>query len=189
MKLVPKEDTDLAPIAPEHDVNALENSAREQIAGELDRHVTTESLRDALTGAEGYEPEYQTEPELSEEQRLYEEDRLRALREAKLIGVQPIYDSIVVQQDPPKTISKGGITIPDEYKERPCRGTVLAVARCRLFLDGKTRPMAVKPQDRVVFGFHSGNPMPEDEFGPGIRVLREEELLGFAIEPDDEPAA
>ena len=67
--------------------------------------------------------------------------------------------------------TKGGIIIPDTAKEKPQKGTVVAVG------DGKKdEPMTVKVGDTVLYGKYSGT---EVEIKNTTHlIVRESELLG-----------
>jgi chaperonin GroES len=87
----------------------------------------------------------------------------------------PLYDKLVVQFDPPKTKSVGGIEIPDAHTEEPSAGTVLAVGEGRLMEGGVAEPR-VKVGQRVLVGKYGGVSTPE-QYGERVRVVREDEVL------------
>jgi len=66
---------------------------------------------------------------------------------------EPLSDRVVVQPMPGgDKISAGGIIIPDTgAKEKPEKGTVVAVGPGRLTDDGKRVPMSVKAGQKVMF--------------------------------------
>lgn len=47
------------------------------------------------------------------------------------IPIQPVGDRIIIQPDPADEVTKGGLIIPDNAKERPQSGTVLCVGEGR----------------------------------------------------------
>lgn len=69
----------------------------------------------------------------------------------KTIIFKPLGDRVLVQSDAAEDTTKGGLIIPDSAKERPSKGTVLAVG------DGiNDKPLTIKVGDRVLYGKYSG---------------------------------
>ena len=89
--------------------------------------------------------------------------------------IRPLGDRIVVKRLAAEEKTKGGIIIPDTAKEKPVEAQVVAVGAGKVLKDGKVRPPAVKPGDRVLFGKYSGNEIKLD--GEEHVVLHEEDLL------------
>ena len=82
--------------------------------------------------------------------------------------LQPIGDRIVVEREVSQEKTAGGIFLPDSAKDKPSRGTVIAVGNGRILRDGTRHPLQVKPGDQVLF----------TTYGPDeIRVGEEEYLL------------
>jgi len=67
------------------------------------------------------------------------------------VSLKPLGDRVLIkriEEDEQKT--SGGIYIPDTAKEKPQRGTVVAVGPGRVAEDGKTLTMNVKVGDEVL---------------------------------------
>jgi chaperonin GroES len=64
-------------------------------------------------------------------------------------------DRVLVKQDPEET-SKSGILLPDSAKEKPQRGTVVAVGEGRRLDNGELAPPPVKVGDRVIYSKYGG---------------------------------
>lgn len=65
--------------------------------------------------------------------------------------IKPLADRVVVLPDPIADKTESGIYLAETAKEKPIRGTVIAVA------DGtKDQPMVVKVGDIVLYGKHAG---------------------------------
>jgi chaperonin GroES len=62
-----------------------------------------------------------------------------------MINIRPLHNQIVVKPFPPDDQSAGGIIVPDSFKERSNKATVVAVGR-----GAKNKVMQFKPSD-VVF--------------------------------------
>ena len=68
------------------------------------------------------------------------------------ISIKPIADRVVILPAPAEEKTASGIFIPDTAKEKPQRGTVVAVG------DGKKEePITVKVGDEVLYGKYAGN--------------------------------
>ena len=65
--------------------------------------------------------------------------------------IQPLADRVLVQPAAAEEKTVGGIIIPDSAKEKPLRGTVLAVGN-----GTKDEPMILKQGDQVLYGKYAG---------------------------------
>jgi chaperonin GroES len=92
------------------------------------------------------------------------------------IKVRPLHDRVIVRREAEEEKSKGGIIIPDNAKEKPQRGWVVAVGPGRRDDDGKVVPLGVENGDRVLFGKYSGADVEID--GEKHLILQENDILG-----------
>ena len=90
--------------------------------------------------------------------------------------VRPLHDRIIVQRIEEGEHRVGGIIIPDNAKEKPQQGKVIAVGKGRIEKDGKVTPLDVKAGDTVLFGKYAGQEIKID--GNEYLIVREEEVLG-----------
>ncbi|MFT4752605.1 MAG: chaperonin GroES [Salibacteraceae bacterium] len=67
------------------------------------------------------------------------------------LNIQPLSDRVIVEAAAAEEKTASGIIIPDTAKEKPQRGTVLAVGKGL-----KDEPMTVKVGDQVLYGKYSG---------------------------------
>ena len=67
------------------------------------------------------------------------------------VVLQPLGDKVVVERDSTEQKTAGGIYIPDTAKDKPSRGTIIAVGTGKLLDDGTRGKMQVKKGDRVLF--------------------------------------
>jgi len=74
-----------------------------------------------------------------------------ATKKKTKVTLQPIGDKIVVEREATEEKTAGGIYIPDAAKDKPSRGTVIAVGTGKLLDDGTRGEMQVKKGDRVLF--------------------------------------
>ena len=88
------------------------------------------------------------------------------------VNIKPLADRVLVQAEPAEETTASGIIIPDTAKEKPQRGTVIAVG------NGKTdEPMTVKAGDTVLYGKYSGTEINVDDIE--YLIMRESDI--FAI--------
>ena len=102
-----------------------------------------------------------------------------ATKKAKKVklNLQPIGERIVVQRDEFEETTAGGIVLPDSAKDKPARGTVVAVGTGRLLDDGSRAPMQLSVGDRVLFSSYA----PEElKVGDNeVLLMREEDVLAI----------
>ncbi|MBI3294573.1 MAG: co-chaperone GroES [Deltaproteobacteria bacterium] len=93
------------------------------------------------------------------------------------MNIRPLNDRLIVKRLEEEEKTKGGIIIPDNAKEKPSQGEVIAVGNGKLLDDGKKQPLEVKKGDRVLFGKYSGSEIKVD--GVEYLMMREEDILGI----------
>jgi chaperonin GroES len=95
---------------------------------------------------------------------------------ASTVNIRPLHDRVIVRRLDEDTKSPGGIVIPDTAKEKPIQGEVVAVGNGKILDSGDTRPLDVKPGDKVLFGKYSGTEVKLG--GEELLVMREEDIMG-----------
>jgi chaperonin GroES len=93
------------------------------------------------------------------------------------MNIRPLYDRIVVKRIEEQEVKIGGLYIPDNAKEKPQEGEVVAVGKGKRLEDGKLVALDVKVGDRILFGKYSGNEIKLD--GEEYLIMREDEVLGI----------
>lgn len=89
--------------------------------------------------------------------------------------IRPLGDRVLVEPIEEKEQTKGGIIIPDNAKEKPMEGKVVAIGKKRDD-DGKELPFDVKVGDKVLLPKYGGT---EVKIGDKtLQLVREEDLLG-----------
>jgi chaperonin GroES len=91
------------------------------------------------------------------------------------VKLQPLGERIVLEREESEQMTAGGIVLPDTAKNKPARGTIIAVGEGRLLDDGTRGKMQVKVGDRVLFSSYAG-----DEFKIGdqeLLLMREDDVL------------
>lgn len=72
------------------------------------------------------------------------------------IKLTPLEDKIIVKQAEAQTQTASGLYIPDNAKEKPQQGEVLAVGPGRRDGKGERIPMDVKVGDKVLYSKYGG---------------------------------
>jgi chaperonin GroES len=67
------------------------------------------------------------------------------------VNIKPLADRVLVEPAAAEEKTSSGLYIPDTAKEKPQRGTVLAVGNGK-----KDEPLTVKAGDTVLYGKYSG---------------------------------
>ena len=89
------------------------------------------------------------------------------------INVRPLHDRILVHRVAEDEKTTGGLFIPDTAKEKPQKGTIVAVGPGKK----KDEPMTVKVGDTVFYGKYSGTEISID--GKEYLIMRESDI--FAV--------
>lgn len=72
-------------------------------------------------------------------------------------NLKPILDRVFIKPIPDDEKTSGGLYIPNQAKEKPQRGEVIAVGPGRVNINtGELEPMSVAPGDRVLYNNFSG---------------------------------
>lgn len=88
------------------------------------------------------------------------------------VNFKPLADRVLIEPAPAEQKTASGIIIPDTAKEKPLRGTVVAVG------PGKTdEPVTVKNGDSVLYGQYSGTEIKLD--GKSFLIMRESDIYGI----------
>lgn len=93
--------------------------------------------------------------------------------------IKPLQDRILVKRVESEEKTSFGIIIPDNAKEKPMEGEVVAVGNGKTLDDGKLRKPDVKVGDRVLFSKYAGSEVKVD--GVEHLILREDDLLGVLV--------
>lgn len=90
---------------------------------------------------------------------------------------RPLFDRVLVKRIQEEEKTKGGIIIPDNAKEKPLEGVIIAVGEGKALDDGALRKLDVKVNDRVLFSKYAGTDVKLD--GEDHLILREDDILGI----------
>ena len=95
------------------------------------------------------------------------------------IKIRPLDDRVVVRPTEAEEVTAGGIVLPDSAKEKPQRGTVIAVGAGRLLDNGTRGELSVVVGDEVIYGKFGGADIEVD--GEEVKILREIEILAKVV--------
>ena len=95
------------------------------------------------------------------------------------INIRPLDDRVVVRPIDAEETTAGGIVLPDSAKEKPQRGTVLAVGPGRLLDSGQRGDLSVGVGDEVIYGKWGGNDIEVN--GDEVKILREADILAKVV--------
>ena len=94
------------------------------------------------------------------------------MAKSKELGITPIADRVVIKAAIAEEKTSSGIIIPDTAKEKPSRGTIVAVGAGKV-----DEPMTVKVGDSVLYGKYAGTEIKFE--GDDFLIMRESDI--FAI--------
>jgi chaperonin GroES len=91
------------------------------------------------------------------------------------VKLQPLGDRVVVEREESEEKTAGGIVLPDTAKDKPSRGTVIAVGDGRLLDDGTRSTLQVKVGDKVLFTSYAPEAIKIGD--QELLLMREEDIL------------
>ena len=93
------------------------------------------------------------------------------------IKLTPLEDKIIVKQAQAETQTASGLYIPDNAKEKPQQGEVLAVGPGRRDDKGERIPMEVKVGDKVLYSKYGGTEVHYD--GEDYLIVSSRDVLAI----------
>ncbi len=88
------------------------------------------------------------------------------------MNIKPLGDRVLVEPAAAEEKTASGIIIPDTAKEKPQRGTVVAVGEGK-----KDEPITVKIGDSVLYGKYSGTELNYE--GADYLIMRESDIYAI----------
>ena len=89
--------------------------------------------------------------------------------------VNPLSDRVLIKPTPAEEVTVSGNIIPDAAKEKPLKGTVVAVGQRT-----KDEAMVVKENDTVLYGKYAGTEIKID--GDMLLIMRQSDILAIIEE-------
>jgi len=91
------------------------------------------------------------------------------------MNVKPLADRIIIMPLEAEQKTAGGIIIPDNAKEKPQKGEVIAAGPGKVSDNGQKIDMPLKKGDKVLYGKYSGTEVSID--GKDYLIIRESDVL------------
>jgi len=89
--------------------------------------------------------------------------------------MRPLGSRLVIEPIEQEEITAGGIVLPETAKEKPQKGTVLAIGPGERDDNGNRIPLDVKVGDLVLFAKYSGTEIKYE--GKKLLIMRESDVL------------
>jgi len=88
------------------------------------------------------------------------------------ISIKPLADRVLVEPAAAETKTSSGIIIPDTAKEKPQKGTVVAVGK-----GTKDNPITVAVGNSVLYGKYAGTELQHE--GKDYLIMKESDILAI----------
>ena len=88
------------------------------------------------------------------------------------MNVKPLADRVIIRPAQAEEVTAAGIIIPDSAKEKPLKGTVIAVGP-----GTKDEVMELKDGDTELYGKYAGTEL--DIEGDKVLIMRQSEVLAI----------
>ena len=88
------------------------------------------------------------------------------------LNIKPLADRVLIEPVAAETKTASGIIIPDNAKEKPQKGNVVAIGN-----GTKDEPLTVKVGDSVLYGKYAGTELKLE--GKDYLIMRESDILAI----------
>mgnify|MGYP000297769854 FL=1 len=88
------------------------------------------------------------------------------------LNIKPLADRVLIEPAAAETKTASGLIIPDNAKEKPQKGTVVAIGT-----GTKDEPLTVKVGDTVLYGKYAGTELKLE--GSDYLMMRESDILAI----------
>jgi len=88
------------------------------------------------------------------------------------LNIKPLADRVLIKPAAAETKTASGIIIPDNAKEKPQKGTVVAAGK-----GTKDEPITVQVGDTVLYGKYAGTDLKLE--GTDYLIMRESDILAI----------
>jgi chaperonin GroES len=88
------------------------------------------------------------------------------------LNIKPLADRVLIEPAAAETKTASGLIIPDNAKEKPQKGTVVAIGT-----GTKKEPLTVKVGDTVLYGKYAGTELKLE--GSDYLMMRESDILAI----------
>ncbi len=93
------------------------------------------------------------------------------------VSIHPLGDRVVIRPAAKDEVSAMGVILPDTAKEKPQKGTIIAVGTGRVLDNGQKLSMEVKEGDTVLFAKYAGTEIKIE--GEDLLILSEKDVLAI----------
>jgi chaperonin GroES len=93
------------------------------------------------------------------------------------MSIKPLADRVVVEPLEAAEKTAGGLYIPDNAKEKPQKGKIIAAGPGKASDNGTLIKLEVKKGDVVLYGKYSGTEVQVD--GKDLLIMRESDILAI----------
>lgn len=97
---------------------------------------------------------------------------IQSIKTIRTMNIKPLADRVLIEPAPAETKTVGGIIIPDTAKEKPLKGTVVAVGN-----GSKDEEMVLKVGDQVLYGKYAGTELELD--GAKYLIMRQSDVVAI----------
>jgi len=91
--------------------------------------------------------------------------------------IRPLGEKVLIERMEAEETTRGGIVLPDTAKEKPQRGTVLAVGDGKMLDDGTRAESQVRKGDKVLFASYGGTEIKVE--GDEYLLMDESDILAI----------
>ena len=93
------------------------------------------------------------------------------------VTIKPLGDRVVIRPAQREEVTASGVLLPDTAKEKPQRGTVLAVGPGKFNDDGKRAPLEVSEGAEVLYAKYAGTEIKIE--GEELLIVSEKDILAI----------
>jgi chaperonin GroES len=93
------------------------------------------------------------------------------------VNIRPLGDRVVIRPASKEEVTLSGVILPDTAKEKPQKGTIIAVGPGRVLDNGTRQAVEVKEGDSVLFAKYAGTEVKVD--GEDLLILGEKDILAI----------
>ena len=96
------------------------------------------------------------------------------------MNLKPLGDRVIVKAAEAETQTKSGLILADSAKEKPQRGSVVAVGEGKVHDKGERIPVDVKVGDTVIYSKYGGTEVKLE--GEEYLILRDSDIYAIVVE-------
>ena len=93
------------------------------------------------------------------------------------VSIKPLGDRVVIRPAQREEVTSSGVFLPDTAKEKPQRGTVIAVGPGKLNDDGKRTPLDVTAGATVLYAKYAGTEVKVEN--EDLLIVSEKDILAI----------